>query len=119
MRPPQLGQTSGVSESRPRYLVRSLFRLELPVRVRISFLSRKIPLQVGQTSTSTVRWWECRDSLRRGDQSFGHSRASRIFFGATDRGRKARAEETFAYGRAIGAGYVSLTCRVIGATVST
>src|SRR5205807_3799470 len=96
MRPPQLGQTSGLSESKPRYFVSSLFRLELPVRVRISFLSRKIPLHVGQTSTSTVRRCERRDSLRRGDQSFGHSRASRIFFGATDRVRQARAEETFA-----------------------
>src|SRR3989475_4850764 len=96
MRPPQLGQMSWLSASRPRYFVSSLFRLELPVRVRISFWSRKSPLHVGQTSTSTVRCWERRVSLLNGDQSFGHSLASRIFFLATDRVRRTETEETFA-----------------------
>src|SRR2546426_7897444 len=96
MRPPQLGQTSWLSESKPRYFVSSLFKLELPVRVRISFLSRKIPLHVRHTSTSTVRRCECRISLCRGDQSFRHSRASRIFFAVTDRVWQREAEETFA-----------------------
>src|SRR6267378_8142178 len=119
MRPPQFGQTSWLSESRPRYFVRSLFKLELPVRVRISFLSRKTPLQVGQTSTSTVRWCERRDSLRKGDQSFGHSRVSRIFFGATDLVRQAEAEETFVLTQTVLSRHVSVTFLVIGATVST
>src|SRR2546425_4918460 len=95
MSPPQFGHTSGLSESRPSFFVKSLLRLALPVRLLISFLSRNRPWHAGHASSSTVRWCTCLVSLRNGVQSLGHSRASRIFFD-TPRVTVRGTEEAFA-----------------------